>query len=147
MKRKCVNCKDFFSCVYQARFNGNGCEQYFFAKKHDCVVIHYSCLSRKFSIIGFADTSDEGNKIAKCHSRYGSKNHKFFICDNTPSSTVFDYINDLKDFSLLRICENVAFSLSRGEYHMLKHRFTKSKSCFDLAKKHISDACYLLENY
>lgn len=147
MERKCKNCKKFFSCVYQGRFNGNGCEHYFFAKKHDCVVIHLLCHPTNFSIIGFADTYDEGHKIVKAHSRYGSKNHKFFICDNTPSSTAFDVINDIKDYSLLRICENVAFGLSRAEYHMLKHRYVKSKFCFDNTFKQISDACYILENY
>lgn len=157
MKENCRTCKRFFECYSNyKKLVGNPpifplplspCFRYEFAKKHDFVLIHKRFDSGFYFIVAFDDDFDTLIKLRNHLPEYGKKNHDFYVVSNRSDSRISSIVNDIKDGCLLNICKNVAYSLSRAEYSMLKKKYSRSKFCFDRAKSMILDACYILENY
>lgn len=133
----------------------------------DLVLVHEYLDTGFRSIVAFSDSFDELENLMINSPGFGSNSHNYFICINSPSSfikvflvlvsrvdCVFSFhlddsvsLKDIKDSSLLKICENVAEYLSIAEYSMLKKSFFKSTSWFEKAKNYANFGALILENY
>lgn len=110
------------------------------AKKKYLLLLRYDDTNH-LSIIAFSDSVDELDCISQSNPRYGSTLHTFYVLPNVNVRyyKILDYsltLNDIKDYCLINICQNVA-----------EYLYYKSAAWFERAQNCASLGSDILENY
>lgn len=114
-----------------------------FCNRKKSVLIHLYYETGYKSIIAFSNDLVVLASVRDSHPRYGSSGHDFIILKNKNTP----FLDDIKDSSLINICNNVAQYLSIGEYAMLKKSFIKASVWFEKAKNSSALGAEIIENY